>query len=109
MAPMAWCHLGQRRSSLVVAGDARRIGANTCHAVFDVFVSYTWSDRRGSDRVTPIVAALDAAGLKIWIDHTENRTFESISRGVREGLSSSRVLSPSTHATIRRGQPASVN
>src|SRR5262245_7331927 len=55
----------------------------------DVFFSYRWIDW---ERAKPIVAALEARGLKVWIDRARTDAFEGVSDAVRSGLGKSKAL-----------------
>src|SRR5689334_5794460 len=59
------------------------------HAEYDVFISHAWSD---GDQPREIAEALQAAGLKVWIDEKELQEFESITRGVQDNLARSKAL-----------------
>lgn len=65
----------------------RTSGRNT--AVWDVFLSYSRADRR---RVEPLVAALEEAGLRVFVDHAAIPGFGPISSTIREQLGHSKVL-----------------
>ena len=58
-------------------------------AVWDVFLSYSRTDLR---RVEPLVAALEQAGLRVFVDHVAIPGFGAISSTIREELARSRVL-----------------
>ena len=57
--------------------------------MYDVFFSYPHKD---SEKVMPILEALQARGLKVWIDTNEIRDFAGITRSIVDGLARSRVL-----------------
>lgn len=56
---------------------------------YDVFVSY-WSG--DAEAVEPLRAALERAGLRVWIDSRRIEEHASISREVRDGIATSKVL-----------------
>lgn len=56
---------------------------------FDVFMSYAHAD---SDRVKVLVNALRTRGLRVWIDKSEGRDFESITRTITNGLANAKAL-----------------
>jgi len=56
---------------------------------FDVFVSYTHAD---VEAVEVLQAALEAQGLRVFRDHDQIATFESISRRLEQGLARAKVL-----------------
>src|SRR6478609_7819414 len=56
---------------------------------YDLFFSYARSD---SADAKPLVAALEAQGLRVWFDQTDIADFESISRSVKNGLANSKAL-----------------
>jgi Flp pilus assembly protein TadD len=56
---------------------------------FDVFLSYAHADR---ERVLVLREALEAQGLRVWLDEREVETFESIRAAIEGGLAFSRVL-----------------
>ena len=57
--------------------------------MYDVFFSYPHKD---SEKVMLILEALQARGLKVWIDTDEIRDFAGITRSIVDGLARSRVL-----------------
>lgn len=57
--------------------------------MYDVFFSYPHKD---SEKVMLILEALQARGLKVWIDTDEIRGFVGITRSIVDGLARSRVL-----------------
>lgn len=56
---------------------------------YDLFISYRHAD---ADRVLPLVEALRAAGLAIWIDEREIEDFAGITRSIVEGLANAKAL-----------------
>jgi len=56
---------------------------------WDVFVSH-WSEDK--EQVHPLVEALTAVGLSVWIDDSAIETHKSITRAVREGVARSKLL-----------------
>jgi tetratricopeptide (TPR) repeat protein len=56
---------------------------------YDVFVSY-WSG--DAEAVEPLRAALERAGLRVWVDSGRIEEHASISREVRDGIAASKVL-----------------
>jgi tetratricopeptide (TPR) repeat protein len=56
----------------------------------DVFISWTRADT--DDGPARLAAALEAAGLSVWIDNEQVRPFDPIPDRVREGLSRAKVL-----------------
>jgi hypothetical protein len=57
--------------------------------VYDVFVSYAHVD---GGLVKPLVAALRNRGLRLWLDEGAIESFESITRGITEGLANAKAL-----------------
>jgi tetratricopeptide (TPR) repeat protein len=57
--------------------------------MYDVFFSYPHKD---SEKVMQILEALQARGLKVWIDTNEIRDFAGITRSIVDGLARSRVI-----------------
>ena len=57
--------------------------------MYDVFFSYPHKD---SEKVMLILEALQARGLKVWIDTNEIRDFAGITRSIVDGLARSRVI-----------------
>ncbi len=58
-------------------------------AVWDVFLSYSRADLH---RVEPLVAAMEQAGLRVFVDHAAIPGFGAISSTIRAELARSRVL-----------------
>jgi TIR domain len=58
-------------------------------ATYDVFVSYTWVDRKG---VEPLAQALRDRGLRIFIDDPEIDDFARITTSIAQGLAQSKTL-----------------
>jgi hypothetical protein len=56
---------------------------------YDIFFSYPHKD---AEEVKHILQGLQAEGLKVWIDKSENRDFASITNSIVVGLAHSRVL-----------------
>lgn len=56
---------------------------------YDIFLSYPHKD---AGEVLRIVEALQTTGLSIWIDKSEIRDYESITRSIVEGLAKSKVI-----------------
>ncbi|OOP56863.1 MAG: hypothetical protein AYP45_06545 [Candidatus Brocadia carolinensis] len=56
---------------------------------YDIFFSYPHKDAK---EVQNIFQALQAEGLKVWIDNSEIRDFESITKSIVEGLAHAKVL-----------------
>jgi TIR domain len=56
---------------------------------FDLFISYR---RKDVERVLPLVAALRAEGLSVWLDQSEIGEFVPITDKIRHGLAESRAL-----------------
>jgi hypothetical protein len=56
---------------------------------YDVFVSYWSGDAEG---VEPLRAALERAGLRVWIDSRRIEEHASISQKVRDGIAASKAL-----------------
>jgi tetratricopeptide (TPR) repeat protein len=63
--------------------------ANKGYKMYDVFFSYPHKD---SEKVMQILEALQARGLKVWIDTNEIRDFAGITRSIVDGLARSRVI-----------------
>ena len=57
--------------------------------VYDLFVSYR---RKNAASVEAMVAALQAKGLRVWLDRNEIEDAASIQRRGDQGLSGSRAL-----------------
>ncbi len=55
----------------------------------DLFLSYRWADKPS---VAPLLAALQARGVRVWQDAREVETFASIQQAVGTGLSGARAL-----------------
>lgn len=58
-------------------------------AGYDIFVSHAWAD---GPRPGQVREALEAEGLRVWMDSEEIKDFQSITRAVGEGLAKSKVL-----------------
>jgi tetratricopeptide (TPR) repeat protein len=58
-------------------------------ATHDLFLSYCWADKAS---VAPLVAALEARGLRVWQDAKEVSDFASIQHAVTTGLAHARAL-----------------
>jgi len=58
-------------------------------ATHDLFLSYRWSDKPA---VEPLLAALQARGVRVWQDAREVEDLASIQQAVATGLSHSRAL-----------------
>jgi TIR domain len=58
---------------------------------WDVFVSWTRAND-GRAWVLPLARALDAAGLRVWLDEAEIGPFDPIPEGVRDGLANAKVM-----------------
>jgi len=56
-------------------------------ATHDLFLSYRWSDKPA---VEPLLAALQARGVRVWQDAREVEDLASIQQAVATGLSHSR-------------------
>lgn len=56
---------------------------------YDIFFSYPHKDAK---EVQNIFQALKAEGLNVWIDNSEIRDFESITKAIVEGLAHAKVL-----------------
>jgi hypothetical protein len=56
---------------------------------YDVFLSYAHSDR---GRVLVLRDAIEARGLRVWLDDTTIDTFESISGAIERGVARSKAL-----------------
>jgi len=61
-------------------------------ASFDVFVSWTRASADAGEGVRALRAALEGAGLRVWLDETAIDPFDSIPAGIRVGLSESALL-----------------
>jgi tetratricopeptide (TPR) repeat protein len=59
------------------------------HALFDVFVSYRWSDRPW---VEALVTALEARRITCWVDRSQVEPFGGITPAVEAGIGASRAL-----------------
>jgi hypothetical protein len=68
--------------------------------LWDVFISHASEDKASVAR--PLAAALERAGLRVWIDETQLKVGDSLHQKLGEGLSQSRfgvvVLSPAFFA-----------
>ena len=58
-------------------------------ATHDLFLSYRWADKPA---VEPLLAALQARGVRVWQDAREVEDLASIQKAVATGLSGSRAL-----------------
>jgi len=58
-------------------------------ATHDLFLSYRWADKAA---VEPLLAALNARGVRVWQDAREVEDLASIQKAVGTGLSQSRAL-----------------
>ena len=58
-------------------------------ASHDLFLSYRWADKPA---VAPLVAALQACGVRVWQDAREVEDLASIQRAVATGLANARAL-----------------
>lgn len=77
----------RREETLDIRGGSREV--STEPGDWDVFISYARLDVTG---VTPVQAALESRGLRVWRDEDEIDTFDAITQGVRDGVARSRVL-----------------
>lgn len=95
---------GSNGASEAVQGAAhfsafsRAVGGDRWHMKrWDAFISHASEDKEAV--VTPLAAALRAAGLTIWVDQEELRLGDRLREKIDEGLAASRfgivVLSPS--------------
>jgi len=60
-----------------------------CQEIYDVFFSYARKDSKSAYR---IVKALEAAGLKVWIDVNDIPNFKSIVNSIKSGLACSKII-----------------
>src|SRR5262245_16897198 len=67
----------------------------------DVFFSYRWTDWK---RAAPIVAALEARGLNVWVDRARTEGFTGVSDAVPRGLGESKALLAFSSRTTRTKQ-----
>jgi tetratricopeptide (TPR) repeat protein len=58
-------------------------------ARYDVFMSYAHADFA---RVKPLVAALQASGLRVWFDDADIADFTSITRAISDGIANAKAL-----------------
>jgi hypothetical protein len=58
-------------------------------APFDVFVSHRWSDKPW---VEALVTALEAGGVKCWLDRSQVEPFSGITPAIEAGIAASRSL-----------------
>ncbi|MGP8321922.1 MAG: toll/interleukin-1 receptor domain-containing protein [Methanosarcinaceae archaeon] len=59
---------------------------------YDVFFSYSHKDDKEVKEVNLILEALRAKKLRVWIDHSEIKDYNSITRSIVDGLARSKVL-----------------
>lgn len=57
--------------------------------MYDIFISYAHSD---GGLVRPMLAELESAGLRVWVDEARIEAFESIQSGIENGLAKSKAL-----------------
>jgi hypothetical protein len=59
------------------------------NAIYDVFVSYRHHD---AAPVLTLVARLQSLGLKVWLDESENQSFDLLQKSIRNGLAKSKSI-----------------
>jgi hypothetical protein len=58
--------------------------------LYDIFISHSWNDKK--EYVDPLVAKLDAMGIKCWYDNFEIIPGDSIPDKINYGLMSSKIV-----------------